>query len=100
MPDKILISLEVLPNRRKYPLRIDANDEELIRKAAMQLRQKYVQYQQTFPDAGLEEVDMMAMVAIDIATSHLQLENKNNTVSITTKIQQLDSEIKSYLKEQ
>ena len=100
MPDKISITLEVIPGGRKYPVRINADDEELVRKATSQLRQKYVQYQQAFPGADLSEIDIMAMIAIDIATSHLRLERKNDTIPFTEKLQQLDNELKSYLKEQ
>ena len=99
MPDKIFITLEIIPGGKKYPVRINADDEELVRKASSQLRQKYVQYQQAFPDADLSEKDIMAMTAIDIATSHLRLEGKNDTAPFMEKIQQLDNELKVYLKE-
>ena len=99
MPDKISITLEVIPGGRKYPVNVIADDEELVRKATSQLRQKYVQYQQAFLGADLSDIDIMAMVAIDIATSHLPLESKNDTIPFTEKLQQLDSELKDFLKE-
>ena len=96
----MLITLEVIPGGRRYPVNIDADDEELIREAAKQLRLKFNAYKQVFSEAGLSESDLMAMVAIDIATSHLRLERKNDTVPFTTKIQQLNEKLKDYLKEQ
>ena len=100
MSDKMLITLEVIPGGRKYPVTIDADDEELVREAARQLREKINAYNRTFSNADLSEKDIMAMVAIDIATSHLRLERKNDVVPFTTKIQQLNEKLKDYLKEQ
>ena len=100
MSNEMLITLEVIPGGRKYPTKINADDEEIIREAVRQLRLKVNAYNQTFSEADLSDLDIMAMVAIDIATSHLQLERKNDIVPFTTKIQQLNEKLKDYLKEQ
>jgi len=100
MSDEMLITLEVIPGGKRYPVNIDADDEELVREAARQLRLKFNAYKQVFSEADISESDLMAMVAIDIATSHLRLERKNDTVPFTTKIQQLNEKLKDYLKEQ
>jgi cell division protein ZapA len=101
MPDEMLnIQLEIIPKGRKYPVKINADEEELVREAAKQLRQKFIAYQQAFSEADLSEKDLITMVAIDIAVSHLQLERNNDKASFVTKIQQLSGELKTYLKEQ
>ena len=101
MSDEILdIQLEIIPRGRKYPVRINANDEELVREAAKQLRQKFVAYKQSFSEADLSDKDLMTMIAIDIAVSHLQLEKNNDKASFVTKMQQLNDKLKDYLKEQ
>jgi len=101
MPDEILdIQLEIIPKGRKYPVRIIADDEELVREAAKQLRQKFIAYKQAYSEAELSDKDLMTMVAIDIAVSHLQLERNNDKTSFITKIQQLNEKLKDYLKEQ
>jgi len=101
MPDEILdIQLEVIPKGRKFPVKINANDEELVREAAKQLRQKFTAYRQTFSEVGLSEKDLICMVALDIAVSHLQLERNNDKTTFVTKIQQLNDKLKNYLKEQ
>ena len=100
MSDEMLITLEVIPGGRKYPTTINADEEELVREAVRQLRLKFNAYNQTFSEADLSNFDLMAMMAIDIATSHLRLERKNDIVPFTTKIQQLDDKLKVYLKEQ
>ena len=100
MSDEILITVELIPGGRRYPVIINTDDEELVREAAVQLRLKYNAYNQTFSEADLSEADLMAMVAMDIATSHLRLERKNDIVPFTTKIQQLDEKLKDLTKEQ
>ena len=99
MSDELLITLEIIPGNRKFPVNIEADEEELIREAARQLRLKFNAYKQTFSEANLSELDIMAMVAMDIATSHLQLERKNDIAPFTTKMQQLNEKLRDYLKE-
>jgi len=101
MPDEILyIQLEVIPKGRKFPVKINANEEELVREAAKQLRQKFTAYKQAFSEAGVSEKDLITMVALDLAVSHLQLERNKDKTSFITKIQQLNDKLKDYLKEQ
>ena len=100
MPEEMLIKLEIIPGNKKYPVIIDADDEELVREATKQLRQKFNAYKQAFSEADLSDFDIMAMTAIDIATSHLRMEKKNDTIPFTTKIQQFNDKLKDYLKEQ
>ena len=101
MPDEILnIQLDVIPGGRKYPVKINTNEEELVREAAKQLRLKFIAYQQAFSEAKLSDIDLMTMTAIDIATSHLRLERSSDKGSFTEKIQLLNDKLKDYLKEQ
>jgi cell division protein ZapA (FtsZ GTPase activity inhibitor) len=101
MPDEILdIQLEVIPKGRKFPVKINIIDEELVREAAKQLRQKFIAYKQAYSETGMSDKDLMTMVAIDVAVSHLRLERNNDKTSFITKIQQLNEKLKDYLKEQ
>ena len=101
MSDEILnIQLEVIPKQRKIPVRITAHDEELVREAAKQLRQKYNAYKQAFSGADLTDKDFMTMIALDIAVSHLRLERDNDKTAFVETIQQLDNKLKDVLKEQ
>lgn len=87
MPDEKMlnIQLEVIPGGRKYPVKINADDEELVREAARQLRLKFLAYKQAFSEAEVSDKDLITMVAIDIATSHLRLERND----VTERLQQL-----------
>ena len=98
--EKLDIQLEVIPRGRKFPVKIKANDEELVREAAKQLRQKFIVYKQSYSESDLSDKDLMTMVAIDMAVSHLRLERNNDKASFVTKIQQLNDKLKDYLKEQ
>jgi len=101
MPDALLIQLEVIPKGMKYPVRVNSEEEEeTVREAAKELRQKFIAYQQKYAAAKLSEKDLLAMIALDITTSHLRLEGKNDTGPYKTKIEQLNSELKEYLKGQ
>ena len=101
MPDEILdIQLEVIPKGKKHPLKINANQEELVREANKQLRLKFIAYKQAYAETELSDEDLMTMMAIDLAVSHLQLERNTDRTSFTEKIQQLNEKLKSYLKEQ
>ena len=101
MPDvKLDIQLEGIPKGRKFPVKINANDEELVREAAKQLRQKFIVYKQSYSETDLSDKDLMTMVAIDMAVSHLRLERNNDKASFITKTQQLNNKLKDYLKEQ
>jgi cell division protein ZapA len=98
MPDYIQINLRVMPGKKQYPLVIDSKDEEIVRAATMQLRQKITSYRETYKNEIVSDLDIITMVAIEIATSHLRLEGKNDIVPVNNKIQQLDNELKDYLK--
>lgn len=100
MPDEILIQLEVVPGGRKYPVTIHPDEEETVREATRQLREKFNAYKHTFSEAKLSDKDILAMMAIEIAVSHLKLEKKNDTVPFVTKIKQLNDELKDFLKEE
>jgi cell division protein ZapA len=100
MPDETQIQLEVIPGERKYPVMIHPDEEELVREAAKQLRKKFNAYKNTFSEAKLSDKDILAMMAIEIAISHLKLEKKNDTIPFTTKIKQLNDELKDFLKEE
>ncbi|MDR0394016.1 MAG: cell division protein ZapA [Tannerella sp.] len=100
MPDEIPIQLEVIPGGGKYLVKAHPDEEELIREATKQLREKFNAYKQTFSEVNLSDEDILVMMAIDIATSHLKLEKKNDTIPFTTKIKQLNDELKDFLKEE
>jgi cell division protein ZapA len=100
MSDEMQIQLEIIPGGRKYPVIIHPDEEELVREAARQVREKFNAYKHTFSEAKLSDKDILAMMVIEIASSHLKLERKNDTTPFTTKIKQLNDELKDLLREE
>ena len=101
MPDeKLDIVLEGISKERRFSVKINANDEELVREAAKQFRQKFTAYKQSYSEADISDEDMLTMLAIDVAVSHLRLERNNDKASFVMKMHQLNDKLKEYLKEQ
>ena len=85
---------------RLYPVWLKRGDEQqeyLIRKAAKRIEQFELAYRQNFVKS-LEDRDVLAMAAIQIARDLVILEEKNDTKPFTHKIQQLTNMLEGYLK--
>ena len=86
---------------RLYPIWLKRNDEQqeyLIRKAAKRIEQFELAYRQNFVKS-LDDRDILAMAAIQIARDLVMLEEKNDTKPLTHKIKQLTDILEDYLKE-
>lgn len=95
MDDKFLIHVEIAGKR--YGIRIDRSEEQVARKAVLQIREKMSQYRKKYSDADVK--DLLAMVAFHLSVENLELEGKNDTSPFTEKIQELTDELERYLKE-
>lgn len=96
MDDKIRIKLMIADTY--YPLTIRRDEEELVRKAAKQVNDKLNKYRAHFP--SLEPEKFLAMVALELSTDNLRLENKNDTDSFTEKIKILTEELETYFRKE
>jgi len=95
--DEFEIKLDV--SGRQYPVMIKRGDEQqefLIRKAAKRVQQHVIQHRQRYAKM-VEDRDLLAMVAIQLALEVIILENKNDTKPFTQKIQQLTETLEDYL---
>ena len=61
MEDKLSIKVNIA--ERYYPLKIDRDDEEKIRKAARLINEKVLQYKQKYVDKDIQ--DFVAMAALE-----------------------------------
>ena len=87
---------------RLYPVclkRGDERQEYLIRQAATRIQQLELGYRQHFVKS-LDDRDILAMAAIEIARNLVILEEKNDTKPFTHKIQQLTATLEDYLRNQ
>ncbi|MDR2147058.1 MAG: cell division protein ZapA [Tannerella sp.] len=94
MSEKLSINLELIPGFRKFPLKIEAEEEPVVREIAEKLRQKFVQYKQKFIDVS--DLEIMAMVALDM----VRTARKNDAQSVLETVSRMSEQLKSYLKQQ
>lgn len=96
MNDKIKINLRIAD--QNYPLTINREDEEVVRKAAKQVNDNLNKYRTHFPT--LESEKILAMVAYDLSLKNLRMENRNDTSPFTEKIEELTQELEEYFRKE
>ena len=93
MEDKLSIRVNVAD--RYYPLKIDRNDEEKIRKAAKMINEKVLQYKQRYTDKDLQ--DFLAMAALQFVIKLIESENKFDVSLVVDQLAELDEWLSDYL---
>ncbi len=94
MEDKLSIRVNVAD--RYYPLKIDRNDEEKIRKAAKMINEKVLQYKQRYNDKDLQ--DFLAMAALQFVIKLIESETKFDVSPVLDELTELDEWLGEYLK--
>ena len=94
MEDKLSIKVNVAD--RYYPLKIDRNDEEKIRKAAKMINDKVIQYRQKYTDKDTQ--DFLAMAALQFVTKVIEYDQKFFFSPLEDNIKELSEELDEYLK--
>ncbi|MBO7522745.1 MAG: cell division protein ZapA [Bacteroidales bacterium] len=82
---------------RYYPLRIEAKDEERIRKSVKLLNDKVLQYKQRYTDKDGQ--DFLAMAAIQFVNQLMEQEDELNDNYIPEVIKKLNEKIDDALAE-
>jgi cell division protein ZapA len=93
MEDKLSIRVNVAD--RYYPLKIDRNDEEKIRKAAKMINEKVLQYKQKYNDKDLQ--DFLAMAALQFVIKLIESETKFDVSPVLDELTELDELLGEYL---
>jgi cell division protein ZapA len=93
MEDKLSIKVNLA--ERYYPLKIDRNDEEKIRRAARMINEKVLQYKQKYADKDTQ--DFMAMAALQFVIKILEGEDSDGTDTFEEKVNEIANEIRVYL---
>ncbi len=96
MDDKLSIKVKVAD--RYYPLRIEREDEEKIRKAARLINEKVLQYKQRYHDKDLR--DFLAMAALQYVIKMLELENSHDHVPLANAVKDLNDKLEAILTEE
>ena len=80
---------------RFYPLIIDRNEEEKLRKAAMIINEKVSQYQQRYKDKDGQ--DFLAMAAFQFVLKLIELEEQTSEAPLTTAVEEISQELEEFI---
>lgn len=96
MDDKLSIRVNIAD--RYYPLKINVEEEERIRKAAKLINERVLQYKQKYADKDV--LDFIAMTALQLVTRLVELEEKQDVLPIMENLKELNEELEEYIKEE
>jgi cell division protein ZapA len=91
------ISIKINIADRVYPLKINSEDEENVRKAAKLVNDRLKEFQENY--AVRDKQDLLSMCVLQIATEHLNLDRQQGATSLTVtqKIEQIDKKLTEFL---
>jgi cell division protein ZapA (FtsZ GTPase activity inhibitor) len=95
MDDKLSIRVNVAD--RYYPLKVEREDEEKIRKAARLINEKVLQYKQRYTDKDVQ--DFLAMAALQYVIKLIEEEEKVSSDYLPGAIRELTQKIETVLAE-
>ncbi len=89
MDDKLSIRVNVAD--RYYPLKVESENEERIRKAARLINEKVLQYKQRYVDKDTQ--DFLAMAALQYVIRLTEMEEKEEDSSLVDGLKELTEKI-------
>jgi cell division protein ZapA len=96
MSEKLSIRVNIAD--KYYPLKINRDEEERIRKAAKIINDRVLQYKQKYADKDV--LDFLAMTALQNATRMVELEEKQEVNTLIEGVRELTEELDEYIKEE
>jgi len=93
MDDKLSIRVNVAD--RYYPLKVEREDEEKIRRAARMINEKVLQYKQRYTDKDVQ--DFMAMAALQFVIKLIEEEEKLSADYLPDALKELTQKIETVL---
>ena len=93
MEDKLSIRVNVAD--RYYPLKVEREDEEKIRRAARLINEKVLQYKQRYTDKDIQ--DFLAMAALQFVIRLTEEEKQQNIPDLSDVIKEMTQQIDSVL---
>lgn len=94
MEEKLSIRVNIAD--RYYPLKIEREDEEKIRKAAKLINDKVFQYKTKYADKDLQ--DFLAMAALQFVIRLIETEEKTEEPNLIERLQKLNESLDLVLK--
>jgi cell division protein ZapA len=89
MDDKLSIRVNVAD--RYYPLKVEGENEERIRKAARLINEKVLQYKQRYVDKDTQ--DFLAMAALQYVIRLIEIEEKEEDSTVVEGLKELCDKI-------
>jgi len=89
MDDKLSIRVNVAD--RYYPLKVESENEERIRKAARLINEKVLQYKQRYVDKDIQ--DFLAMAALQYVIRLIEIEDKEGDNTLEQEMKDLAEKI-------
>jgi len=96
MDDKLSIKVNLA--ERYYPLKIDRDDEEKIRRAARLINEKVLQYKQKYADKDTQ--DFLAMAALQFVIKVMETEDQVDLTPFEEKVKEVSERMDSFLKKE
>jgi cell division protein ZapA (FtsZ GTPase activity inhibitor) len=85
MDDKLSIRVNVAD--RYYPLKVESDNEERIRKAARMINEKVLQYKQRYVDKDIQ--DFLAMAALQYVIRLIEMEEAEEDTEVEEGLKEL-----------
>jgi cell division protein ZapA len=95
MDERLQISIKIAGLR--HPLRVKPEEEEIVRKAAAMVDQKYEEYCTRYKGAELPPDYMMTFVAVDLAAKYLRQLADNDVATTDSELEKLAAQMRQYL---
>ncbi len=96
MDDKLSIKVNLA--ERYYPLKIDRDDEEKIRRAARLINEKVLQYKQKYADKDTQ--DFLAMAALQFVIKVMETEDQMDMTPFEEKVKEMSEQVGEFLKKE
>jgi len=96
MDDKLSIKVNLA--ERYYPLKIDRDDEEKIRRAARLINEKVLQYKQKYADKDTQ--DFLAMAALQFVIKVMETEDQMDLTPFEEKVKEISNRMDDFLKKE
>jgi cell division protein ZapA len=96
MDDKLSIKVNLA--ERYYPLKIDRDDEEKIRRAARLINEKVLQYKQKYADKDTQ--DFLAMAALQFVIKVMETEDQMDLTPFEEKVKAISAMVDDFLKKE
>jgi len=93
MDDRLSIRVNVAD--RYYPLKIERQDEEKIRRAARMINEKVLQYKQRYTDKDVQ--DFLAMAALQFVIKVIDNEKNDDMSPVFDGVKEIISELNEYI---